>query len=139
MKRFIEEFKTFAMRGNVLDLAVGVIIGSAFTSIVDSLVEDIFTPFMGVLTGGIDFSSLSIGIDGAQIMVGNFINTVISFLVIAFNVFILVKSLNAIAKKKEDSPKEETKQKSEEVILLEEIRDLLKREAEPIEKEGSPS
>ena len=137
MKRFIEEFKTFAMRGNVVDLAVGVIIGSAFTSIVDSLVEDIFTPLMGVLTGGIDFSSLSIGIDGAQIMVGNFINSVISFLIIAFSVFILVKALNSIAKKKEEAPKE-TKTKSDEVVLLEEIRDLLKK-SKGKEKEGSPS
>ena len=126
------------MRGNVLDLAVGVIIGSAFTSIVDSLVDDIFTPAIGVLTGGIDFSSLSIGIDGAQIMVGNFINSVVSFIIIAFSVFILVKTLNALAKKKEETPKE-TKTKSEEVALLQEIRDLLKKDISPEEKEGHPS
>ena len=83
MKKFIEEFKAFAVKGNVLDMAVGVIIGGAFTSIVNSLVADVFTPILGMITGGIDFSNLSFGILDAQIMIGNFLNAVISFILTA--------------------------------------------------------
>ena len=99
MKNFIHEFKTFAMRGNVLDMAIGIIIGGAFTSIVNSLVNDVFTPVIGVITGGIDFSALSFGIGGAQIMIGNFINAVISFLLVALCVFIVMKAFNKNLKK----------------------------------------
>ena len=125
MKNFIHEFKTFAMRGNVLDMAIGIIIGGAFTSIVNSLVNDVFTPVIGVITGGIDFSALSFGIGGAQIMIGNFINAVISFLLVALCFFIVMKAFNKIAKKKAEEPAPEPTPDPQ-VVLLEEIRDLLK-------------
>ena len=120
MKKFIEEFKAFAIKGNVLDMAVGVIIGGAFTSIVNSLVADVFTPIISMLTGGIDFSGLKLG----QIMIGNFLNAVISFTIVAFCVFLLVKGINKVARKKEEAAPEAAP--APEVILLEEIRDLLK-------------
>lgn len=125
MKKFIDEFKTFAIRGNVLDMAVGVIIGGAFTSIVNSLVTDVFTPIIGKLTGGIDFSSITINLGGdAKIMVGNFLNAVISFVIVAFCVFLLVKAINRFTKKKEaEAP---VSAPSADVVLLTEIRDILK-------------
>ena len=124
MKRFIQEFKTFALRGNVLEMAIGVIIGGAFTSIVNSLVQDVFTPIIGVLTGGIDFSALTIGLGNAQIKVGNFINAVISFLLVALCIFLFIKAINRFVKKtKEETP---PPLPSREELLLEEIRDLLK-------------
>ena len=125
MKKFIEEFKAFAVKGNVLDMAVGVIIGGAFTSIVNSLVADVFTPILGMITGGIDFSNLSFGILDAQIMIGNFLNAVISFLLTAFCVFLIVKAINKITKKKEEEPAPAPEPSAEEVLLTE-IRDLLK-------------
>ena len=124
MRKFYEEFKKFAMRGNVLDMAVGIIIGGAFTSIVNSLVNDIFSPVIGLITGGIDFSALSFGIGGAQIMIGNFINAVISFLLVAFCVFILVKAVNKLTHKQEEEKPAPVK--PDDLIVLEEIRDLLK-------------
>lgn len=124
MKRFIQEFKTFALRGNVLEMAIGVIIGGAFTSIVNSLVQDVFTPIIGVLTGGIDFSALTIGLGNAQIKVGNFINAVISFLLVALCIFLFIKAINRFVKKtKEETP---PPLPSREELLLAEIRDLLK-------------
>ena len=124
MKRFIQEFKTFALRGNVLEMAIGVIIGGAFTSIVNSLVQDVFTPIIGVLTGGIDFSALTIGLGNAQIKVGNFINAVISFLLVALCIFLFIKTINRFVKKtKEETP---PPLPSREELLLAEIRDLLK-------------
>ncbi len=120
MKKFIEEFKAFAIKGNVLDMAVGVIIGGAFTSIVNSLVADVFTPIISMLTGGIDFSGLKLG----QIMIGNFLNAVISFTIVAFCVFLLVKGINKVARKKEEAAP--VSAPAPEVVLLEEIRDLLK-------------
>ena len=125
MKKFIEEFKSFAIRGNVLDMAVGVIIGGAFTSIVNSLVTDVFTPVIGKLTGGIDFSAITINLGGdAKIMVGNFLNAVISFVIVAFCVFLLVKAINKFTKKKEaEAP---APAPSADVVLLTEIRDILK-------------
>ena len=125
MKKFIEEFKAFAVKGNVLDMAVGVIIGGAFTSIVNSLVADVFTPVLGMITGGIDFSGLSFGILDAQIMIGNFLNAVISFLLTAFCVFLIIKAVNKITKKKEEEPAPAPAPSAEEVLLTE-IRDLLK-------------
>lgn len=124
MKAFIEEFKAFALRGNVLEMAVGVIIGGAFTSIINSLVNDVFAPILGILTGGIDFSSLSFGIKGAQIMIGNFINAVISFLLVAFCIFLFVKAINRLTKKAKEEAASPAPDPQEE--LLREIRDLLK-------------
>ncbi len=127
MKGFIQEFKTFALRGNVLEMAVGVIIGGAFTSIVNSLVNDVFTPIIGMITGGIDFSSLSFGIGSAQIMIGNFINAVISFLLVAFSIFLFIKAINSFMKKKEEEPAPAPAPDPQEVLLTE-IRDLLKQQ-----------
>lgn len=126
-KGFIKEFKEFISRGNVMDLAVGVIVGSAFSKIVSSLVDNILMPVIGVIIGGIDFSSLSIDFKTAHIQYGLFIQNVIDFLIVAFCIFIVVKSFNKLTskKKKEEIKKEEPK-KSDEVVLLEEIRDLLK-------------
>lgn len=128
MKKLIEEFKKFIMRGNVLDLAVGVVMGNAFSKIVSSLVNDIMMPFIGVIIGGHDFSNLSIKVGSASIMYGSFIQNVIDFLIIAFSIFIFIKIINTITKKKEkeDTKKDKAKEVSEEV-LLREIRDSLKK------------
>ena len=123
---FIGEFKQFISRGNVFDLAVGVIIGSALTSIVNSIVNDILMPIIGVLIGGHNFSALSIRVGTANITYGNFIQNVINFLIIALCLFIIIKSINKFIKKGEKT-KEETPAKKDEVILLEEIRDLLRK------------
>lgn len=125
MKKFFEEFKKFAVKGNAFDMAVGVIIGGAFTSIVNSLVKDIFTPLIGVVTGGIDFSGLIITVGESQILVGNFINAIISFLLVSISVFMLVKFMNILKKKEEEKPAPAPKPSNEE-ILLTEIRDILK-------------
>lgn len=122
--RFIAEFKEFISRGNVIDMAVGIVIGSAFTAIVNSLVNDIVMPFVGIIIGGIDFSNLKINIGDANITYGIFIQSVINFLVIAFVIFTMVKMLNKFRRKKEDENKE--KPVAEDIILLKEIRDLLK-------------
>ena len=101
----LKEFKEFIAQGNVMDMAVGIIIGAAFTAIVTSLVNDLVNPLIGLFIGGIDFSSLSVGIGDAQFMYGNFINALIKFMIIAWVVFILVKSVNrvtALGKKKEE-------------------------------------
>lgn len=126
-KGFVNEFKEFISRGNVLDMAVGVIIGSAFGKIVTSIVNDILMPIIGVIIGGHDFSSLSIEIGDAIINYGMFIQNVIDFLIVAFCIFIIVKVVNTITHKEEEK-KEATPKKDEQVVLLEEIRDLLKKE-----------
>ena len=119
----IKEFKKFIARGNVLDLAVGIIVGGAFSSIVTSLVNNIFTPILG----GVDFSNLSITFRDTQIMYGAFIQSVIDFLIVAFCLFLVVKVVNKVTAKKEK--KEEKKDtKSAELKTLEEIRDILKND-----------
>ena len=123
----IKEFKKFIARGNVLDLAVGVIVGGAFSSIVTSLVNNIFTPIIGLILGGVDFSNLSITFRDTQIMYGAFIQSVIDFLIVAFCLFLVVKVVNRVTAKKEK--KEEKKDtKSAELKILEEIRDILKND-----------
>ncbi len=131
--KLLNEFKTFAMKGNVVDMAVGIIIGAAFGGIVTSLVSDVLMPPIGALIGGIDFSALSIKIsnplDGAkpvEILYGKFLNTVINFLIVAFAIFSLVKGMNSIKKKEEDAPAAPPVP-NEEVVLLTQIRDLLSR------------
>ena len=129
VKKLGEDFKTFISRGNVVDMAVGVIIGGAFGKIVTSLVNDVLTPIIGVFLGGLNFSELSFGFKDAQINYGLFIQTVVDFLIIAACIFVMVKFFEKF-KKKEEPKKEEKKEepkKSEEVLLLEEIRDLLKK------------
>jgi len=127
----IKEFKEFISRGNVVDLAVGVIMGSAFGKIVTSLVNDMIMPLVGAVIGGINFTDLSLTIKDSKIMYGNFIQNIVDFLIIAICIFAMVKivnKLNDLAKKKEEEKKKEEIKKSDEVLLLEEIRDLLKKE-----------
>ncbi len=125
----IKEFKKFIARGNVLDLAIGVIVGGAFSSIVTSLVNNIFTPIIGLILGGVDFSNLSITFRDTQIMYGAFIQSVIDFLIVAFCLFLVVKVVNRVTAKKEK--KEEKKDtKSAELKTLEEIRDILKNDVQ---------
>lgn len=117
---WISEFKTFMMRGNVLDMAVGVVIGSAFTAIVTSVVENLLTPVIALIMGKTDFSSIVVGPFG----IGAVINAIVTFLITAFVVFWIVKAVNRLAPKKEEQPEEPKEPTTEE--LLTEIRDLLK-------------
>ena len=126
MKNILKEFRTFIQKGNVMDLAVGVIMGSAFGAIVNSLVNDVLMPALGVLVGGIDFSDLTIKFKDATIYYGLFIQNVINFLIIAFCVFLLVKFMNGLTKKFEkEKDKEKEAKPSEEVLLLRDIKELL--------------
>lgn len=124
----LKEFKEFIARGNVLDLAVGVIIGSAFTSIVKALVNNLINPLIGLFVGGIDFSAWSFKFQDATFKIGSFINSVISFIIIAFVVFIIVKLVNKVTPKKEEE-EPETIDQSE--VYLREIRDLLADSSTP--------
>ncbi len=135
----LDEFKKFAMRGNVVDMAVGIVIGAAFGKIVSSLVKDIIMPPIGKIMGNVDFSQLFINLSegtytslaaaqeagAATINYGVFINTVLDFLIVAFAIFMVIKGMNKMKKKEEEAPKEPPKP-SEEVVLLQEIRDALK-------------
>ena len=129
MKKIIEEFKKFIMRGNVIDLAVGVVMGNAFSKIVSSLVNDIMMPIIGIIIGGHDFSNLSITVGTAKIMYGAFIQNIIDFLIIATSIFIFIKVINALTHKKEEIKEKEAQKEevkvSEEILLLREIRDSL--------------
>lgn len=131
IKKLGEDFKKFISRGNVVDMAVGVVVGGAFSKIVTSLVNDVITPAIGVLLGGLDFSELSFGLKDAQINYGLFLQTIIDFLIIAACIFTVVKIFEKFKKKEE--PKEEVKpeepKKPDDILLLEEIRDLLKKKA----------
>ena len=104
MKKFIEEFKQFIARGNVMDMAVGVIIGGAFSAITTSLINDIIMPLLGIFTGSISFAELHFTINGAVIAYGNFIQAVLNFLVMAFVVFCMIKTINRFHRKKEEAP-----------------------------------
>jgi large conductance mechanosensitive channel len=126
----LKEFKRFAMRGNVIDLAVGVVIGGAFGKIVTSLVNDIIMPPIGLLLAGVDLSSLSITLkqatettEAVTLGYGSFINSIVDFLIIAFAIFMVVKQINRFEKKKEEEKPAKT---SEDILLLREIRDSLK-------------
>ena len=122
----LKEFKKFIARGNVIDLAVGVIMGSAFGNIVTSLVSDILTPAIGIVMGGVDFTGLNLTIKDSVISYGNFIQNIIDFLIQAFCIFLFVKLINKFFNKKEEEAKKVEPVKTQEVALLEEIRDLLK-------------
>lgn len=129
----VTEFRDFAMRGNVIDLAVGVVIGGAFGKIVGSLVEKIVMPPIGLLIGGVDFSDIAITLRKAAgeapavvIGIGDFINTVIQFLIVAFAIFMVIKAINATKRKQEAAPPPPPPEPSEEVRLLTEIRDALR-------------
>jgi len=122
----IKEFKEFIARGNVMDLAVGVIIGAAFTAIVKSLVDNLINPLIGIFLGQVDFSNLVFKVGNATFKYGSFINSIINFLIIAFVVFLLVKAINKIMPAKEESS-EETPAPTKEEKYLSEIVDLLKQ------------
>ena len=128
MKKFLEEFKTFALRGNVMDLAVGVIIGGAFGAITTSLIDDLLMPLLGIIVGGIDFGGLAVTVGGAVLTYGNFIAAVLNFLLIALVVFWLVKAVNALTRKKEAEKPAAPPEPSAEEKLLAEIRDLLREQ-----------
>ncbi len=128
----LKEFQEFALKGNVVDMAVGIVIGGAFGTIVKSLVADVIMPPIGMVIGGIDFSSLVItlreaseGVEAVTINYGTFINNVIAFLIVAWALFIVIKGMNNLRKKEEEAPAEPPAPPKQEV-LLEEIRDLLK-------------
>ena len=125
MKTFLAEFKTFIARGNVMDMAVGVIIGGAFSAITTSLINDIVMPILGIFTGSISFAELSFTVNGAVISYGNFIQAVLNFLIMAFVVFCLVKTMNKLHRKKDEAPPAPPEPSAEEKLLTE-IRDLLK-------------
>ena len=136
----IKEFKEFISKGNVVDLAVGVIIGGAFGKIVTSLVDNILMPLIGVIIGGIDFSDLAVKVGEAKITYGLFIQNVIDFLIIAFCIFMFVKAINKLTKvteklKKQEEAKEETKAPEEtELSVLKEIRAELKKQNKDVKK-----
>ena len=137
MKGLAKEFKEFIKRGNVMDMAVGVVIGAAFSAIVTSIVNDIIMPLISLLTGGLDFSKWVLVLKEVQVEdkveqvtlnYGNLISVVLNFLIVAFCIFLVVKAMNKLMKKKEEPKKEEPPKKPDDVILLEEIRDLLKKQ-----------
>ena len=129
---FIKEFKEFAMKGNVMDMAVGVIIGGAFGKIITSLVDDVLMPLIGTVTGGVDFTNLTIKVGDASVNYGTFIQNIIDFLIVALAIFFMIKGitrLTELAKKKEEEKAAEpapAPEPSKEEVLLAEIRDLLK-------------
>ncbi|MBR4804953.1 MAG: large-conductance mechanosensitive channel protein MscL [Bacteroidales bacterium] len=137
MKKFISEFKEFAVKGNAVDMAVAVVLGGAFGAIVNSLVNDLIMPAIGVLIGGKDFASLALTLKEAVVengetvkeavlfKYGQFINTIISFLIISFTIFLVIKGLNSLKRKKEEAPAAPPEPSAEEKLLTE-IRDLLK-------------
>lgn len=133
MKKLLNEFKEFAVRGNVMDMAVGVVIGGAFGKIVSSLVADIIMPVLSLITGRINLTALSVtvpaALEGAKpitITYGNFLQTVLDFIAIAFSIFLVIKAMNRLKRKKEAAPPPPAEPGREEVLLTE-IRDLLKK------------
>ena len=129
---FIKEFKEFAMKGNVMDMAVGVIIGAAFGKIVSSLVDDVLMPLVGMITGNVDFTGLAFQIDegeeAADVKYGNFIQNTVDFIIVAFCIFLMLKGINKLNRKKEEpAPEPEAPKGPTQEELLAEIRDLLKQ------------
>ena len=126
---FISEFKEFAMKGNVMDMAVGVIIGGAFGKIVSSLVDNVLMPLVGLVTGGVDFTSLAVKVGDAEVKYGIFIQNVVDFLIVAFCIFLMLKGINKLNRKKEEpAPEPEAPAGPTQEELLAEIRDLLKKQ-----------
>lgn len=127
MKKLMNEFKEFISKGNVVDMAVGVIIGSAFSKIVSSLVNDVLMPLIGIIIGGLDFTSLSIKIKDSEILYGSFIQNIVDFLIISICIFTVIKIMNRFKKHKPDeTPK--PAEIPEDIKLITEIRDLLKKD-----------
>ena len=135
MKKFFQEFKEFAMRGNVLDMAVGVILGGAFGKITASLVNDVFMPLIGMLIGGVDLGKLNIVLkpatdtaEAVTLGIGTFLTTIIDFVLVAFVIFLMIKTINRFRRKKEEEPALEEPKGPTTEELLTEIRDLLKEQ-----------
>ena len=132
MKKFFDEFKEFISRGNVMDMAVGVIMGTAFTAIVNALVKNILTPLLGIVLNGVDFSDLIIKVGNVKVEYGLFIQAIINFLLISLVIFCMVKALNGarnkVIKKKEEEGAQEEEELEASVVLLQEIRDLLAKQ-----------
>ena len=135
MKKFFLEFKEFAMRGNVLDMAVGVILGGAFGKITTSLVNDVFMPLIGMLIGGVDLGKLNIVLkpatdtaEAVTLGIGTFLTTIIDFVLVAFVIFLMIKTINRLRRKKEEEPEPEKPKDPTTEELLAEIRDLLKEQ-----------
>lgn len=127
MKGFMKEFKEFISKGNAMSMAIGIIIGGAFTAIVNSLVNDIIGPLLGIIIGGIDFSGIKVTVGSAEMMFGNFIQAVITFLLTALVLFSIIKAFNSFKRKQEEVPEEPVEEAPDpDVALLTEIRDLLK-------------
>lgn len=125
-KGFVAEFKEFISRGSVMDLAVGVIIGGAFTAIVTSLVNDIIMPIVGLIIGGVDFKSLAIKVGDASVTYGNFLQAILNFILIALVIFCIIKAINKM--KRNETVEEEAPATPEDIELLRDIRDLLKKD-----------
>lgn len=125
----LKEFREFISKGNVLDLAIGVVMGSAFSGIVTSLVNDIIMPLVGLLIGGIDFTTMKVTVGDASIMYGNFIQNIVNFVIIAASIFVFIKFINRLTTKirKEEEKAEETAKEDPQTKILEEIRDELKK------------
>lgn len=135
MKKFFQEFREFAMRGNVLDMAVGVILGGAFGKITTSLVNDVFMPLIGMLIGGVDLGKLNIVLkpatdtaEAVTLGIGTFLTTIIDFVLVAFVIFLMIKTINRFRRKKEEEPEPEKPKDPTAEELLAEIRDLLKEQ-----------
>lgn len=126
----LKEFKAFALKGNVLDLAIGVIIGAAFGKIVASLVSDILMPLVGLLLGGVNLSGLTFTFGNATLNYGVFLQTVVDFLIISFSIFLFIKGVSRFKRKEEEVKPEQAPLPSNEELLLAEIRDLLKQNAQ---------
>ena len=123
---FMKEFKEFIAKGNVLNMAVGIIIGGAFGAIITALVDNVIGPIIGMVIGGIDFSKLAITVGSAQLMIGAFIQAIINFLITAFVLFCIIKAFNKFEREKEPEPEPEPETPAD-IALLTEIRDLLKK------------
>lgn len=137
MKKWINEFKKFAIKGNVIDMAIGVIIGGAFGKIVTSLVNDVIMPMFGLILGGLDFKELSITFRDTNIAYGMFLQQIIDFLIIAICIFFFMKIANKLKVKEEAKPEPEVVVEPKDILLLEEIRDLLKEQNKPNKKNKS--
>lgn len=129
MKNFLREFKEFALKGNVVDMAVGVIIGTAFSAIVNSIVKDLIMPLFGIIIGGIDFSALAVTVGNSTITYGNLVQSIINFLIISLTIFLFIKFISKFKHPKEVvEVVEEVPAKSDEVVLLEQILETLKND-----------
>lgn len=126
MSGFLKEFRDFAVKGNMIDLAIGVIIGAAFGAIVSSIVDDLFMPLIGIVIGGIDFSGIVLQVGEARVNIGLFVNAVVKFAIVAFVLFLVVKGINSLKREAAKEPVETTPAPTKEEILLTEIRDALR-------------